>query len=241
MLTSPKFAGNTRLQAAAQNRPPLKAPEQGEAVRLLQEALASLGYSFPQSRIGGRFDGIYGNETTQRVVQFQRSQGLMVDGAAGMDTLRRLDSLLRGQGGAAQQTGSGAGPGGAMQPVSGGGTQSAPGGAPSFGNTTGSEPDPNIPPDALRLSSALVCPHGGIAYGSPIPGTDLVSGLGSGWVAGCPFVLGPNLEGRCAKVQWTGADYQRMVNGHPTVRRAGAGLCVDKDGLPTGPVIVAGG
>jgi len=68
---------------ASENRPPLEAPERSDAVRLLQETLASMGYAFPQSCVGGRFDGIYGNETIQRVVQFQRDHKLMVDGAAG--------------------------------------------------------------------------------------------------------------------------------------------------------------
>ena len=89
MLTSSKFRSNQRLQAAANNAPLLKSPEQGEAVRLLQEALLSLGYSFPQSAMGGRLDGIYGNETTQKVAQFQRAQGMMADGVAGKQTLEK--------------------------------------------------------------------------------------------------------------------------------------------------------
>ena len=40
MLRSPKFSGDQRLQAAAQNMPPLKSPERGAAVVKLQEALA---------------------------------------------------------------------------------------------------------------------------------------------------------------------------------------------------------
>ena len=49
-LTSPRFAGNARLQSAAENRPPLKIGEpKGQAVELLQQALADLGYQMPIS------------------------------------------------------------------------------------------------------------------------------------------------------------------------------------------------
>src|SRR4051794_29880967 len=49
-LTSPRFAGNARLQSAAENKPPLKIGEpKGQAVELLQQALADLGYQMPIS------------------------------------------------------------------------------------------------------------------------------------------------------------------------------------------------
>src|SRR5271166_2607609 len=94
-LRSPRFAKDERLQRAANNNPPLRAGEIGEAVRLLQQALIDLGFPMPISvRRFGSPDGIYGNETTTRVREFQRKNGLSVDGIAGRDTLAKLDALL---------------------------------------------------------------------------------------------------------------------------------------------------
>jgi peptidoglycan hydrolase-like protein with peptidoglycan-binding domain len=227
MLTSPKFMGNQRLQAAARNLPPLKAPEKSDAVRLLQEALASLGYTFPASSLGGRFDGIYGNETTQRVMQFQRAQGLMADGAAGQETFRRLDSLIGGQPDPTQQNSPGSG------------AQGGAGGASGQGGA-GSGQGGGFYAEALRSGARLVCPHNGNVRGSPIPGSDLMSGLSQGQVTNCQGretgFIGP--PGFCIMVKWTGADYQHMVNGHPAVRRAAPGICIDQYGMTAGPVIV---
>ena len=256
MLTSPKFRNNQRLQAAANNAPLMKSPEQGEAVRLLQEALLSLGYSFPQSMFGGRLDGIYGNETTQKVAQFQRAQGMMADGVAGMQTLQRLDALIGGSPASGQTGGAGTGwgqpagggqGGGWGQQVGGGGG----GGAPQTGGGGGGgQIDPSIYATSLRVGAALVCPHRGRVVVSPIPGTDLISGSSPGQVDRCenivwmPMPAGPpipDVRRQCLRVQWTGADYQHLVNGHPVVRRAGAGMCFDHFGISTGSVIVLSG
>jgi len=94
-LRSPRFAKDERLQRAANNNPPLRAGETGEAVRLLQQALIDLGFPMPISvKRFGSPDGIYGNETTTRVREFQRKNGLSADGIAGRDTLAKLDALL---------------------------------------------------------------------------------------------------------------------------------------------------
>lgn len=193
MLTSPKFRNSQRLQAAANNVPLLKSPEQGEAVRLLQEALASLGYSFPQSMVDGRLDGIYGNETTQMVAQFQRAPSLMADGVAGKQTLERLDALIGGSGGQAQSGGAGTGwgaPAGGGQGCTGGGWgervgggSGGAGGSPQSGGAPGG--DPRTSGAYLRMGMAVVCPHHGRVVASQIPGTDLVSGAGRVPVMGC--------------------------------------------------------
>lgn len=97
-LTSPRFAGNARLQSAADNKPPLKKGEpKGRAVELVQQALVDLSYKMPISFKGGKPDGIYGDETTRVVRQFQIDQGFAPDGwdgRAGRDTLTRLDQLF---------------------------------------------------------------------------------------------------------------------------------------------------
>ena len=43
-----------------------------------------------QSRVGENPDGIYGNNTAQAVMQWQREQGLLVDGVAGYNTIKSL-------------------------------------------------------------------------------------------------------------------------------------------------------
>jgi hypothetical protein len=67
---------------------PLKPGDQGAPVRLLQRALAQLGYS------PGTIDGQYGPSTTQAVSRFQRASGLTADGILGPNTLRALRRAL---------------------------------------------------------------------------------------------------------------------------------------------------
>jgi peptidoglycan hydrolase-like protein with peptidoglycan-binding domain len=99
VLTSPRFADNTRLQRAAENMPALKAFETDkEAVGLLQLALRDLRDprigTLPKSFSAGGPDGIYASETAGAVTQFQRREKLTADGAAGHDTLHALDLLF---------------------------------------------------------------------------------------------------------------------------------------------------
>jgi len=95
-LRSPRFAGNARLQSAAQNAPPLRKGASGDAVRLLQQGLVDVGFPMPITTNQGRLppDGIYGDETMNTVAKFQDREGLQRDGVAGHDTLHRLDELL---------------------------------------------------------------------------------------------------------------------------------------------------
>jgi len=94
-LQSARFKNNQRLQRAASNRPPMREGETGEAVRILQRALIDLGFLMPIStKRFGSPDGIYGDETTRRVREFQAKHGLSQDGVAGHDTLAKLDALL---------------------------------------------------------------------------------------------------------------------------------------------------
>ncbi|MBE0656053.1 MAG: peptidoglycan-binding protein [Bryobacteraceae bacterium] len=265
MLTSPKFRNSQRLQAAARNSPLLKSPEQGEAVRLLQEALLSLGYSFPQSTAGGRLDGIYGNETIQKVAQFQRAQGMMVDGVAGKQTLERLDALISG-GTVSGQTG-GTGTGWGERVGGGGGSGSGSGGTGSSSQSGG---DPRHSGLYIRQGMAVVCPHHGRVVGSVIPGTDLISGSSGAMVMGCvgfdwrkedrrpspdgsvpdtPMPYGPPVSfiTHCRSAQWTNVDYRNLVNGHPPVLRTSPGWCYLQPGEKingsnqSGPILVISG
>lgn len=94
-LTSPRFAGNDRLQKAALNKPAMGRGEVGEAVRIIQQALIELGYWMDISV--KRFatpDGIFGRETEARVREFQSGHDLFPDGIVGQFTLAKLDELL---------------------------------------------------------------------------------------------------------------------------------------------------
>jgi hypothetical protein len=67
----------------------LKPGDSGAQVKVLQRALASLGFST------GTVDGDYGTATEDAVKQFQRSAGLNADGIVGSATLRGLAAALR--------------------------------------------------------------------------------------------------------------------------------------------------
>jgi len=68
---------------------PLKPGDTGAQVKVLQRALASLGFST------GTADGDYGPATEEAVKRFQTSVGLDADGVAGPATLRALKTALR--------------------------------------------------------------------------------------------------------------------------------------------------
>jgi len=97
-LTSSRFSANTRLQEAATNNPPLKLHEQSDAVKLVQQALADLGYKLPRTFAKGTADGKFGDETRDAVRKFQKDQKFWtteLDGIVGKDTLTHLDSLFQ--------------------------------------------------------------------------------------------------------------------------------------------------
>ncbi|MEA5552824.1 phospholipase D-like domain-containing protein [Anabaena cylindrica UHCC 0172] len=96
ILQSAQFRGDQRLQAAANNNPPLKKGQRGSAVRKLQQVLIDLGYpmAITTKQRTQPADGIYGNETVAIVRKFQQRYGLQPDGIAGRQTLTTLDRLL---------------------------------------------------------------------------------------------------------------------------------------------------
>lgn len=81
----------TRSTVAAVPVPtaPLNPGASGAAVKTLQRALASAGYST------GTVDGSYGPATKSAVAAFQRAHGLTADGVAGPKTLAALAAALR--------------------------------------------------------------------------------------------------------------------------------------------------
>ena len=94
-LKSPRFANNARLQAAADNAPPMKWGEKGQAVKIVQQAYIDLGFAMPIStRKTGQPDGIFGNETYYVTRAFQKKHTLGIDGIVGKQTLGKLDELF---------------------------------------------------------------------------------------------------------------------------------------------------
>lgn len=72
-------------------RLPLRNGDKGTFVKELQQDLIRAGFSLP--RYGA--DGMYGDETQNAVMRFQKQYGLQVDGLAGTNTLNRLDEVNR--------------------------------------------------------------------------------------------------------------------------------------------------
>ena len=65
----------------------LQKGDRGDAVKALQEKLIALGF------LSGKADGIFGNDTRDAVMAFQRNKGMHADGKAGPDTLAALESV----------------------------------------------------------------------------------------------------------------------------------------------------
>lgn len=62
----------------------------GTDVMELQAVLAKIGY------YGGAIDGLFGRQTRQAVMAFQRNFGLLPDGVAGTQTFRSMERYFFG-------------------------------------------------------------------------------------------------------------------------------------------------
>lgn len=62
-----------------------KIGSQGEEVRQIQQKLKNLGY------FNDKIDGIYGKQTKEAVIKFQKDNNLTADGIAGTKTLEKLN------------------------------------------------------------------------------------------------------------------------------------------------------
>ncbi len=94
-LTSPRFAPVQQCQNAAVNSPPIKLASKGQGVAAVQQGLIDLGFLLPLStKRFGVPDGIFGSETANRVIAFQKKHSLTPDGVVGKNSMTKLDSLL---------------------------------------------------------------------------------------------------------------------------------------------------
>ncbi len=85
---APTTTATTARPAAKPPTSTLKPGDTGTQVKVLQRALASLGYS------AGAVDGYYGTQTTQALAAFQHAHGLTADGILGSKTLQALTLAL---------------------------------------------------------------------------------------------------------------------------------------------------
>ena len=70
-----------------------KEGSRGEEVRQIQTKLSNWGYN------PGKVDGIYGKQTKEAVIRFQKKNGLTADGIAGPATLKAMGIFSSGQAG----------------------------------------------------------------------------------------------------------------------------------------------
>lgn len=89
-LTSARFSSEPTLQAVLQGG---AIPTKGEGVKKVQQALIDLGFA-----VRGGADGVYGLGSRSAVQQFQREQGLTVNGQIDKATLLMLDKVAPAMG-----------------------------------------------------------------------------------------------------------------------------------------------
>jgi len=91
MLVSARFKGDPVLDACLDGTHRMLAPETGEAVRKVQQALLDLGFQLP---VFGA-DNTFGSETAAAVTEFKIAQGIEPsDGVVGPKTMAALDALF---------------------------------------------------------------------------------------------------------------------------------------------------
>ena len=92
MAKSVAFKNSEQIQAAEKNAPAIGWGAKGTGVAIIQGVLVELGARMPKTMVKGTPDGIFGNETYDAIVSFQRSNPPLVpDGWAGRNTIAALD------------------------------------------------------------------------------------------------------------------------------------------------------
>lgn len=86
------FDRRTGTPACAAGYPVLRLGSRGVYVLVLQDALNALGYT------GGGLDGVFGRDTQNAVMRFQKDRGLTADGITGCLTWTQLACDARGAG-----------------------------------------------------------------------------------------------------------------------------------------------
>ncbi|PWA08396.1 endopeptidase SpoIID/LytB [Pueribacillus theae] len=89
--SKPEATPSEESSAPSPSSSVLKKESAGQAVAQLQSNLKRLGF------FSANATGFYGDITAQAVTNFQRAHGLSVDGAAGPETLNKLNNVLNGK------------------------------------------------------------------------------------------------------------------------------------------------
>ena len=97
----------------------------------------------------------------------------------------------------------------------------------------------------LNSDSILMCPHGGTVvwvsstYTSYKVGNRPPMLKGDVYtVVGCNFIMGA-MPNPCSSVEWVTGSPMLTVKGRPVLTHTSVGLCVSRNGLRIGPVMVA--
>lgn len=100
-LLSDLLSGNPRLDQAAAGPPSIKKrppDDDPEAIKSIQLALVELGFALPVSVKNGEADGVFGEETYNAVMAFQKKvfpgQWQEWDGRVGANTLAKMDEMI---------------------------------------------------------------------------------------------------------------------------------------------------
>ena len=93
-LVSPRFKGNTTLEAAFDGERVIQNYTEGSYVRLLQQALVDDGFSLPKFGV----DGKYGPETAAAVLAYQTKYGLSKNSKVDKQTMEHMDAHFSGTG-----------------------------------------------------------------------------------------------------------------------------------------------
>lgn len=93
MLTSQLLGSSADLQSVAAGLRRIAAPEDSDAVALIQAALVAVGYSLPTTDIDGKLTA--GGETAQAITRYKTDRGLIPnDPVVGVGTARALDAEI---------------------------------------------------------------------------------------------------------------------------------------------------
>ncbi len=92
-LKATRFQGDLKLEAAFDNETLIRFGAQGGHVTKLQQALIDSGHPLPKFGV----DGIFGSETNGSVRSYQKSNGLLIDGIVGPQTMGNLDARFSGE------------------------------------------------------------------------------------------------------------------------------------------------
>lgn len=101
--------------------------------------------------------------------------------------------------------------------------------------------------NTLNVNSTLQCPHGGsvqiISANVRVKVDSAFAALATDQfvIAGCPFQIPfgtGTIPSPCLTVRWLVTDMRAKVNSTPTLSRSSAGLCLNAQQVPQGPVSI---